>query len=228
MDSKLIVNNDKKRKAMFRLAVFLVFFILLLDQASKIWIKTHMFLGQEYRITDWFIIHFTENNGMAFGFEFGGEAGKMFLSIFRIVASIGIGWYLLSLIKKGAHKGLVVCFSLIFAGAVGNIIDSAFYGVIFSDDHYNLATLFPAEGGYSSFLHGRVVDMLYFPLINSYFPSWFPFVGGEPFQFFRPIFNIADSAITVGIFLFLIFQKKFAVHHETKKEEAPAATSVQE
>ena len=160
---------------------------------------------------------------MAFGFEFGGSGGKTFLSIFRIFASFGIGYYLYSLIKKKSHPGMIVCFSMIFAGAIGNILDSAFYGIIFSDDTNGLAQLFPAGGGYSKFLHGRVVDMLYFPIINSQFPSWFPFFGGEPFQFFRPIFNIADSSITVGVFLFILFQKKFTAvkNTETTVESEP-------
>ena len=202
-----------------RRAAFIVFGILLLDQVSKFWVKTHMFPGEEYRIFDWFLIHFTENNGMAFGFEFGGTSGKTFLSIFRIVASIGIGWYLYSLIKKNAHPGIITCFSLIFAGAVGNIIDSTFYGLIFSDDINNLSHFMPPEGGYAGLLHGRVVDMLYFPIINSQFPSWFPFFGGEPFQFFRPIFNIADSSITIGVLLFILFQKRFTMIKEIEKNE---------
>ena len=211
--------NESFNSKNLRRAAFIVFGILLLDQASKFWIKTHMFPGEEYRILDWFIIHFTENNGMAFGFEFGGAWGKTFLSVFRIVASIGIGWYLYSLIKKNAHPGIITCFSLIFAGAVGNIIDSTFYGLIFSNDINSLSRFMPPEGGYSGFLHGRVVDMLYFPIINSQFPSWFPFVGGESFQFFRPIFNIADSSITIGVALFIIFQKRFTTVKKIEKQE---------
>lgn len=199
----------EEKNVRLRIALSIVLVILIIDQCSKLWIKTHLFPGEEIRIFDWFIIHFTENNGMAFGFEFGGAAGKTFLSVFRIVASFGIGYYLYTLIRRRAHYGLIVCFSLIFAGAVGNIIDSTFYGMIFSDDMHGLATLFPEEGGYSRFLHGQVVDMLYFPIINSHFPSWFPFVGGDSFQFFRPIFNIADSSITVGVFIFVLFQRKF-------------------
>jgi signal peptidase II len=184
-----------------------------------------MFLGQEFRVLgNWFIIHFTENNGMAFGFEFGGEFGKLLLSIFRIVLVTGIGWYVYHLIKTKATTGAVVCFSLIFAGAIGNIIDSAFYGMIFSDSDMGVAQLFPPEGGYSSFLHGRVVDMLYFPLISGQLPTWFPIWGGEPFLFFRPVFNIADSSITIGVTLLLIFQKRFFPHLEEKKPEQPTET----
>jgi len=206
-------------------ALFIIFSVLLIDQISKIWIKTHMFPGEEFRIFNWFYIHFTENNGMAFGFEFGGVAGKAFLSIFRIVASLGIGWYLFTLIKKNAHPGIITCFALIFAGAVGNIIDSTFYGIIFSDDTYNISRLFPEEGGYSGFLHGRVVDMLYFPIINAHFPEWIPLIGGSSFQFFRPIFNVADSSITIGVLLFIIFQKKFTT---TKSNESNIETDVVE
>jgi signal peptidase II len=187
----------------------IIFFILFFDQALKLWVKTHMYLGQEFRIFDWFIIHYTENNGMAFGFEFGGISGKLFLSIFRIIASAVIGWYLYKLISKKAHSGLILCFSLIFAGAIGNIIDSAFYGIIFSEEVNGLSQLFSPLGGYSGFLQGRVVDMFYFPLINTQFPNWFPIIGGQPFQFFRPVFNVADSSISIGVILFIIFQKKF-------------------
>ncbi len=169
-----------------------------------------MYLGQEYQILgDWFIIHFTENNGMAFGLELEGSYGKLFLSVFRIVALVGIGWSLWHNIKKGDHKGFVVCLSLIFAGALGNIIDSAFYGMIFTDSTYQLATLFPEEGGYGGFLYGRVVDMLYFPIITGQFPAWLPLWSSEPFIFFRPVFNIADSAISIGIFIIILFQRQF-------------------
>lgn len=189
----------------------LIFFVLLVDQVSKIWIKLNMTLGQEFHVFgDWFIIHFTENNGMAFGMEFGGEAGKLALSLFRIVAVIGIGYGIHYMIKNNYHKGFILCVSLIFAGAMGNILDSAFYGVLFSESTwFSTAEFLPADGGYSSFLHGKVVDMLYFPLISGTFPSWLPFRGGEEFLFFRPVFNIADTAITLGVILILLNQNRY-------------------
>ena len=191
-------------------SVLIILLIILLDQVLKIWIKTHMVLGQEYHILgNWFIIHFIENNGMAFGMEIAGKFGKIILSLFRIGAVAGIGWYLIYLIKQKAPTGLIITISIIMAGAVGNIIDSAFYGMIFSNSYYHVAGMFPAEGGYSSFLHGRVVDMFYFPIIKGTFPEWIPFRGGDSFIFFRPVFNIADSSITVGVTLILIFQKRF-------------------
>jgi signal peptidase II len=201
-------------------AALIVFMILLADQVLKIWIKTHMTLGQEINVAgNWFILHFTENEGMAFGFTFGGSAGKLILSIFRIIAVIFIGYYIYKLRKKSPHPGLLVSFSLIMAGALGNIIDSAFYGLIFNQSSYHaVATLFPPEGGYASFLHGKVVDMLYFPVIHATMPGWVPVWGGEPFEFFRPVFNIADSSITTGVFLLLIFQKKFFAKKEVETE----------
>jgi signal peptidase II len=201
----------------------IVFLVLLLDQSVKFWIKTNMFLGQEYRILgDWFIIHFTENNGMAFGWSFSeGELGKLFLSLFRILAVAGIIYYLTQLVRQKAHKGLIVSISLILGGAIGNIIDSAFYGMLFSDSSYQVAEFLPPEGGYAPFLHGRVVDMLYFPIIEGHFPSWFPFWGGEEFLFFRPVFNIADSSITIGVIMILLFQSRFF-----RKEETHERTTV--
>jgi len=190
--------------------LLIIFLVLLIDQAVKIWIKTHMYLGQEFPVFgNWFIIHFTENNGMAFGLEFGGSFGKLFLSVFRIAAVTAIGWYLTYLVRTKAHSGLIACFSLIFAGAVGNIIDSAFYGMIFSESATRISGFLPPEGGYAGFLHGRVVDMLYFPIVDTHFPSWFPIWGGEEFMFFRPVFNIADSSISVGVAILFLFQKKF-------------------
>jgi signal peptidase II len=195
---------------MAKKSVLIILLIIILDQALKIWIKTHMALGQEYHILgNWFIIHFIENNGMAFGMEIAGKFGKIILSLFRIGAVAGIGWYLTYLIKQKASTGLIITISIIMAGAIGNIIDSAFYGMIFSNSYYHVAGMFPAEGGYSSFLHGQVVDMFYFPILKGTFPDWIPFRGGDSFIFFRPVFNIADSSITVGVALILIFQKRF-------------------
>lgn len=170
-----------------------------------------MTLGQEFKIIgNRVLIHFTENNGMAFGMEFGGESGKLALSIFRILAVTGIGYGLIYMIKRKYHRGLILCIALIFAGAVGNIIDSTFYGMIFSESTwYEKATLFPPAGGYSSLFHGKVVDMFYFPLLQGTFPSWFPLWPNEEFIFFRPVFNLADSAISVGVVIILIFQKRY-------------------
>lgn len=188
-------------------ALIIILGVLVLDQALKIWIKTHMYLGQEYVITDWFIIHFTENPGMAFGFEFGGNYGKLALSIFRLITVAFIFVWLRNLIAKKAKPIAITAVALIFAGAIGNILDSLFYGVLFSDSYGQVATFLPDEGGYAGFLHGRVVDMFYFPLFKGYLPEWLPFWGGDYFIFFRPIFNIADSAISVGVGLLLLFQK---------------------
>lgn len=185
--------------------------VLLLDQTSKIIVKTQMTIGQNISVLgDWFNIYFIENEGMAFGMQFSGEYGKLILSLFRIVAVVFIGWYIYKLILKDAPRGLIACISLIMAGALGNIIDSAFYGVIFSESHFSQAAqMFPPEGGYAGFLHGKVVDMLYFPIIRGEFPQWFPFWGNQEFIFFRPVFNIADSAITIGVLILLVFQKQF-------------------
>ena len=175
--------------------LLVIFLVLLADQVLKTWIKTNMYLGQEFNIIGkWFIIHFTENNGMAFGMEFGGEFGKLALSLFRIAADAGIGYGLHYLIKHKYHRGLILNVALIFSGALGNIIDSVFYGKIY---------------GYETWFHGRVVDMLYFPIAEGHFPSWIPIWGGDEFVFFRPVFNLADAAISVGVILILIFQKNY-------------------
>ena len=208
-------------------SLLIIFLVLIFDQVSKIWIKTHLFLGEEFHVLgNWFLIHFTENNGMAFGLEFGGAPGKFLLSIFRIILVIGIGWYLHRLIKTKAHSGLIVCFSLIFAGAIGNIIDSVFYGLIFSESSDGLATIFPPEGGYAGLFHGKVVDMFYFPLVDGRFPDWLPIWGGEYFLFFRQVFNIADSAISVGVISLLFFQKKFYKHDPPVQNQPDDSTVI--
>ncbi len=202
--------------------ITLITIILLIDQISKFWVKLNMTIGQDFKVLgDKFLIHFIENPGMAYGMEFGGEYGKLFLTLFRIIAVAGIGYGLHYMIQNKYHRGFILNVALIFAGAVGNIIDSVFYGVIFSESTYfEKATLFPEAGGYAALLHGKVVDMLYFPLIEGNFPDWFPIWGGEHFLFFRPVFNIADSAISVGVFLILIFQKRY-FKEEHKEKETP-------
>ena len=172
-----------------------------------------MYLGQDYRVTNWFYIHFTENPGMAFGLEFGGVWGKIALSVFRIIAIGALIFWLRSLIKSKVTPVAVTAVSLILAGAIGNILDSAFYGLMFSDSLGRVAELFPAEGGYAPFLQGKVVDMLYFPLYSGNLPDWIPVWGGDFFIFFRPIFNLADASISVGVVLLLLYQKRIFPKH---------------
>lgn len=197
----------------------LTFFILLADQALKIFIKTHYYLGQEHEVISgisWFRVHFIENEGMAYGWKLGGEWGKMALTLFRLLAVIFGTFYLAHIIQKKYHVGFVICATLIYAGAIGNLIDSLFYGIIFENsDPYvqNIARSISQNGftgGYAGFLHGKVVDMLYFPIItDAKFPGWLPIWGGENFEFFRPVFNIADASISLGVLFILIFQKRF-------------------
>lgn len=170
-----------------------------------------MYLGEEINVIgDWFILHFTENNGFAFGTEIGGKYGKLGLSLFRLVAVFFIGYYLFSQITAKVRTGYLIMVSLVLAGAVGNIIDSTFYGLIFSASEYGsaVATMFPDGGGYETLFHGKVVDMLYFPIVRTVLPDWLPFWGGDYFVFFRPVFNIADSSITAGVFGILLFYRK--------------------
>ncbi|AZJ34150.1 lipoprotein signal peptidase [Tenacibaculum singaporense] len=179
------------------IAILTVILAILIDQISKIYIKTHFQLGEEVVVfNDWFRIHFTENNGMAWGFEFGGKAGKLFLTLFRVVAVTGIVYWLWQSIKRKAHTAVIIAIALILAGAVGNIIDSVFYGVIFDSSYHNVATLF-SDNPYGELFHGKVVDMLYFPIYE-----------GENFTFFNAIFNGADSWITIGVALLFIFNKQ--------------------
>jgi len=175
--------------------VLLVLFILFIDQASKTWVKTHMELGQEFKVVgNWFLIHFIENNGMAFGIEFAGEYGKLFLTLFRLCLALALILFIRYSILNRYRKGFITCLCLILAGALGNIIDSAFYGKIYH---------------YAPFLHGRVVDMLYFPIIQTHLPNWVPGFGGQEFIFFSPIFNLADASVSTGVISFLVFQKRY-------------------
>jgi len=188
-------------------AIAIIIIILLIDQISKIYIKTNFLYGEEVVVFDWFRIYFIENNGMAWGAEFGGKSGKLFLTIFRLFAIGGIGYWLYSSIKKNAPNILIVAVSLIFAGAMGNIIDSVFYGVIFDTPINGVATLF-AEKPYGELFYGKVVDMLYFPIWSGDLPEWLPIWGGKPFTFFNAIFNVADTAISTAVGLLIVFNKK--------------------
>lgn len=201
--------------------LLIVALILIIDQVVKIWIKTNMTLGQEYHVLgNWFIIHFTENPGMAFGLEFSGNYGKLMLSLFRLVAITVLVFYIYNLTRHKVSNIVLVSLSLVLAGAIGNMIDSAFYGMIFSNSTYfDVARFMPEEGGYATFLHGKVVDMLYFPIVHGVYPEWLPLLGGNEFHFFRPVFNIADSSITLGVILMILFQKKFFGKKEKESVE---------
>jgi len=206
------------------IAIATILFVLALDQWLKIWVKTHMEYGEEIHLfnSDWAILHFVENNGMAFGLSLEGEYGKLALSLFRILAVSFLVYYVFKLIQSGVQTGLVICFSLVLAGAIGNIIDSAFYGLFFSASSYHggLSQFVPFGQGYAGFLHGKVVDMLYFPIIQGTFPSWMPMMGGESFIFFRPVFNIADASITTGVISILLFYRSFFKSAESKPSES--------
>jgi signal peptidase II len=195
-----------------RTPILTIIAVILIDQGLKIWIKTHYTVGPVGKLFGWSgaQLYFIENPGMAWGMAFGGTVGKIVLTLFRLLA-VGFGcWYINRIVKQGYHRGFIVCAALIFAGALGNLIDSLFYGLIFSESNYSqVAQLFPKGGGYAGFLHGQVVDMLYFPMIHGSWPSWVPFVGGSTFEFFSPIFNVADAAISTGVITLLVFQKRF-------------------
>jgi signal peptidase II len=215
-------------------AFLIVTLIIAADQALKIWIKTSFPTGPVTNVfgLEWFRLYFIENSGMAWGWNFGNDAGKMVLTLFRLAAVIFGTWYIARIVKQQYKKGFIVCVSLIYAGALGNLIDSMFYGMIFDKGLHYDATLQDYIGysgvaafssnGYSSFLHGSVVDMLYFPMVHSKFPSWFPFIGGEEFEFFSPIFNIADASISAGVITLFIFQRRF-FKKDSKANESPAA-----
>lgn len=203
-----------------RNVAFIIAIIIIVDQVLKIWVKTHYPTGHVANVIgSKFQLYFVENSGMAWGWKFGNEIGKIVLTLFRLAAVIFGTWYLARIVSHNYHKGFIICAALIYAGALGNLLDSMFYGMIFNQGlHYNPAT-HDFEGyygiaafsihGYSSFLHGSVVDMLYFPIIRTNYPSWMPFVGGKEFEFFSPIFNIADASISVGVITLLVFQKRF-------------------
>ncbi len=216
---------------MLKRSILLVILILLLDQLLKIYIKTHFSIGQEVQLLgSYFRLHFIENNGMAFGMQFGGTAGKIILSCIRLIAVIIIWYILLKAIRKNERKVLIYSLCFILAGAMGNIIDSAFYGLIFSEsDFLIVAQAFPEGGGYAGFLQGKVVDMFYAPFINATWPQWMPFLGGNEFIFFRPIFNIADSSITIGVLILLIFYNSiFSKHKKNVIGVSPEKSSVPE
>ena len=196
-----------------RKAYLIVFIILLVDQLSKIYIKTNFVLGDEVEVFSWFRIHFIENEGMAWGTVIPGTYGKLILTIFRLLVVPLIGYWLWdSITKKHCSNYLIVAISLILAGALGNIIDSVFYGVIFDDSSYQLATLF-SDKPYGTWLYGKVVDMFYFPLFEGDWPEWLPVIGGQHFKFFNAIFNVADAAISTGVGILIVFNKK-AFHHQ--------------
>ena len=204
-----------------RTVALIILAIIIADQVLKIWVKTSMLYQEQiFLVGRWFRLFFIENEGMAWGWKFGGSWGKLALTIFRLIAVIFGVFYIRSIIRQKYHKGFIICVALIFAGALGNLIDSMFYGMIFSaSDHgYPLARMFPQEGGYAGFLHGRVVDMFYVPIIeDKLLPEWIPFWGGERFTFFSPIFNLADASISIGVIAILLFQKKF--FHKNPSED---------
>lgn len=203
--------DNKHFKVKLRSAVLIIVAVIIADQVLKIWIKTTHPIGPITNLggLPWSRLYFIENEGMAWGWKFGGEWGKALLTLFRLAAVIFGTWYLGRIVKQKYSRGFIVCASLIYAGALGNLIDSMFYGMVFSaSDRDTVAIMFPPKG-YANFLHGHVVDMLYFPMIESTYPTWVPFVGGREFEFFSPIFNIADAAISVGVITLLIFQKRF-------------------
>jgi signal peptidase II len=219
-----------------RTVVIIILAIIVVDQALKIWVKTNMFYGEQIFLLGRFLrLYFIENEGMAWGWKFGGDWGKLILTLFRLIAVIFGVFYIRSIVRKKYHRGFIICVAMIFAGALGNLIDSMFYGLIFSgsEDGAPLATMFPDGGGSAGFLHGKVVDMIWAPIIeNKVLPGWIPFWGGERFTFFSPIFNIADASISVGVITILLFQKRFFKkqpheNHATVETNTPVNDTVQ-
>lgn len=208
-------------------ALGLVFLVLLLDQWVKIYVKTHLRLGEEVHIAgNWFFIHFTENPGMVFGIEFGDGSGKIALSLFRLLAVSAIGWFGLKMIREKRSRLLITCIALVFAGAVGNLLDNCFYGLLFGEsDLFRPAEFMPAGGGYGGFLHGQVVDMFYFPILHGHYPNWIPIWGGEEFEFFHNIFNVADASITAGVWLLIIYLLRMFRRNKKSADPPPGETS---
>ncbi len=214
-----------QRRNLGLVALGIILFVILADQALKIWVKTHFYLGEEVRITDWFRLLFIQNNGMAFGMEL---VSKFFLTLFRVVAVIFLGFYMVRCLRylPRLRTGYLVCLALVTAGAAGNIFDCLFYGLIFNNPMPpEVATLFPPDGGYAPFMQGQVVDMLYFPLVSFDWPLWMPWVGGKHFLFFQPVFNLADAAISVGMLAILFFYARQLVWPVKSPEDAQTPNS---
>ncbi len=214
-----------------RQIILIILGIIFADQALKFYIKLNYFQGEEHlMVGQWFRLHFVENEGMAWGWKFGGGFGKIALTLFRLVAVIWGTFLLRDFIKKQYHKGFIICAAMIYAGALGNLIDSLFYGLIFEQSNpfsQNIARFLPPGGGYANFLHGKVVDMLYFPIVrNAHFPAWVPFWGGDDLEFFRPVFNIADASISCGVIVILLFQNKFFKQQDTQEHHTIETRSV--
>lgn len=199
-------------------AGLIIILILLIDQISKFYIKTNFVLGEEVKVLDWFSILFVENEGMAWGAKIPGQYGKLLLTLFRLGAIVGIAYWLWDSIKNNGSRVLILAIAFIFAGAFGNIIDSVFYGMIFTDSYGRVAEFMPEGGGYADIFYGKVVDMLYFPLYDDTLPEWIPIWGGDHFTFFEPVFNIADTAISTGVVLLLLFNKKAFPKKEEEQE----------
>lgn len=223
-----------------RSAILIILLILIADQALKIYIKTHFEMGQHLNLLGfkWAQLYFIENEGMAWGWKWGGNWGKMALTLFRLAAVLFGTWYLVRIVRNNYSRGFIICAALIYAGALGNLLDSMFYGLIFDKGmtfdaasgsyiYYAGTAHFTMHGGYQSFLHGNVVDMLYFPIIHSAFPGWFPFVGGKEFEFFSPIFNIADASISIGVITLLLFQKRLVKKKDWEEHSEPVSNPAQ-